>query len=52
MEKSVDKIKRCEAVSSNLQQSLGELENERDDAKSLINETFQVCSNYQLVTLY
>lgn len=36
------KIGQCEEKSNNLQQSLTELESQRDDAKSLIKETFQV----------
>ena len=36
------KIGQCDETSNNLQQSLTELESQRDDAKSLIKETFQV----------
>lgn len=36
------KIDLCDESSSKLQQSLTDLESQHDDAKSLINETFQV----------
>lgn len=36
------KAERCDNSSNVLQQSLTELESQRDDARSLINETFQV----------
>lgn len=42
VDEAQNKISQCEEVSSHLQQSLTELESQRDDAKSLINETFQV----------
>lgn len=36
------KVAQCDETSNNLQHSLTELESQRDDAKSLIKETFQV----------
>jgi len=40
--KSKDKIAQCEETSSQLSNALSELENQRENAKSLIEETFQV----------
>lgn len=42
------KVEKCENISNNLQHSLTELENQRDDAQSLIKETFQVRVQRQL----
>lgn len=48
MDGAAQKVDLCEKSSCNLQQSLTELESQRDDAKSLINETFQVNMIYPI----
>lgn len=41
-----DKIRECEETSSTLTNSFGELQSQRDNAKDLINETFQSYKAY------
>lgn len=40
--KSKEKISQCEDTSAHLSNALSELENQRENTKSLIEETFQV----------